>query len=115
MLLIIFLVVPTTLAHRMTEQYIPIGQSPGVSGKYSTIGVIQNYNPVTHAIMIKSDSGMVTYMMDEHTRIYVDRNQSKRTNLKGSYKDCTPGRRVEVMHRFDKEGIALWVKVAETN
>lgn len=109
------LILPAASAHRMTEQYIPIGQSPGVSGKYSTIGVIQDYNHETHAIVIKSEQGTMTYSMDERTSIYVDRNQSKRTNLKGSLSDCQPGRRVEIMHRFDEEGVALWVKVADNN
>lgn len=111
-IILALLVVPAAQAHRMTEQYIPIGQSPGISGKYSTIGVIEDYDPVTHAVRVRSDAGMVTYSMNEQTSIYIDRNASKRTNLKGSYSDCTPGRRVEIMHRFDQEGVALWVKVA---
>jgi len=28
----------------MTEQYIPIGQSPGLSGKYTVIGKLQSVN-----------------------------------------------------------------------
>lgn len=109
------IVVPAATAHRMTEQYIPIGMSPGVSGKYSTIGVIEDYDAASRAVVVKSNKGMVTYTMDKRTRIYIDRNQSKRTNLEGSYADCRPGRRVEIMHRFDDESVALWVKVANNN
>ena len=32
-------------AQKMTEQYIPIGQSPGLSGKYTVIGKLQSVNP----------------------------------------------------------------------
>ena len=32
-------------AQMVTEQYIPIGQSPGLSGKHTVIGKLQSVNP----------------------------------------------------------------------
>jgi len=109
------LLAPITSAHRMTEQYIPIGMSPGVSGKYSTRGVIQQMNHDARTITVRSDVGMVTYSLDDQTRIYIDRNKTKETNLMGSYADCVPGRRIEIMYRFDNEDMAQWIKVEGDN
>lgn len=107
-------------AHIGTERYIPIGQSPGISGKYSYIGEI-GAGPETmaaapgalHAMTVDRErGGDATVYMNEYTRIYIDRSKAGKTNLRGDYSDCRPGRRVEVKFRDnDPSQPAEWIKV----
>lgn len=48
---------PVIDAQQTTEQYVPIGQSPGVSGKYSYIGKIVEVDQVAHTITVQSERG----------------------------------------------------------
>ena len=35
---------PSAHGQRATEMYVPVGQSPGVSGKYTVVGKIETIN-----------------------------------------------------------------------
>lgn len=94
-----------------TERYIPIGKSPGVSDKYSYIGTITAVDMDAQTIEIDSNRGDVTIKMTDHTRIWLDRSDAKRTNAVGSYSDCQVGRKVEVMHIRGDEMVADWIKI----
>ncbi len=94
-----------------TERYIPIGQSPGISGKYSYIGEIVSVDAAAHTIVVASDRGRMSIQMTPDTKIWLDRSGMKQTNTIGSYADCEVGRRVEVMHVRDDESVAAWVKI----
>lgn len=103
-----------SLAHgqKATEQYIPIGQSPGVSHKLTYIGPIQNVDPRGRTITVVEPSGPRTVKITERTRIWLDRTKLKSTNLKGSFGDLQKGRRVEVKYADPAQRqIADWVKV----
>lgn len=100
---------------RETERYIPLGQSPGLSDKYTLIGVIEKFNVQEQTISVVGPSGTRTVKITNRTRIWLDRSKLKLTNLKGSSTDLKIGRRVEVMYEdYDRKEFAEWVKVQIT-
>ena len=104
------------LAHvhgqQMTEMYIPIGQSPGVSGKSSYIGELESVNAQTRTLAVAGPSGTQAVVLTDHTRIWVDRTQAKLPNYTGTLTDLQKGRKVEVKyHDADQKRVAEWVKV----
>ncbi len=104
--------ISSAIGHPATERYIPIGQSPGISGKYSYIGVIESADPASRVMMVKTADTAQPVQMNERTRIYLDRSGQRMTSLNGTYADCQPGRRVEVKFRDNDPGKpAEWVKV----
>ena len=98
-------------AQQTTEQFIPIGYSPGISDKYSFIGIIVDVDQETHTIVVDSNRGERAIKVMPMTRIWLDRSKSKRTNTVGSYNDCEVGRKVEVMHDHADESVADWIKI----
>jgi hypothetical protein len=102
-------------AHEMTERYIPVGRSPGLSGRYSVIGTVQAVNPRDQTVVIAGPTGTWTAKITERTKIWVDRSRLRLTNLKGTFADLRPGLAVEVKHVGHARGIssgpAEWIKV----
>jgi len=97
---------------RETEQYIPIGQSPGLSQKSTSIGEIAEVDPQAKTVTIADPAGRRTVKVTEKTRIWLDRTKLKQTNLTGSFADLKTGRRVEVKYDDPKRReVAEWVKV----
>jgi len=95
-----------------TELYIPIGQSPGLSQKYTSIGELAEVDPRAKTVTIADPAGRRTVKITEKTRIWLDRSKLKLTNLTGSFADLQQGRRVEV--KYDdpqRREVAEWVKV----
>jgi len=95
-----------------TELYIPIGQSPGLSQKYTSIGELAEVDPRAKSVTIADPAGRRTVKITEKTRIWLDRSKLKLTNLTGSFADLQKGRRVEV--KYDdpqRREVAEWVKV----
>jgi len=114
LLLFSLLVSPFALSQQTTEQYIPIGKSPGVSDKYSYIGVIVSLDREAHTIEVRSNRGARTIRVVAATRLWLDRSKAKRTNQKASYGDCEVGATVEVMYVHDQDGVADWIKIEAT-
>ncbi len=107
----------TSFAHgqKATEQYIPIGQSPGVSGKYTSLGSITDVNPLTRTITIADSAGPKTVQITDTTRIWLDRSKLKKSNTSGRFADLQKGRRVEAKYGYpDRRQFAEWVKVEIT-
>lgn len=103
---------PSAIGHPETERYIPIGQSPGISGKHSYIGEIKSADHESHSMVIATAEGDQTVGMSERTRIYIDRSGQRKSNLAGTYADCQPGRRIEVKFADnDPARPAEWIKV----
>lgn len=98
-------------AQLITERYIPIGESPGVSGKSSTIGTITEVNQGNRTVTVRGDTGTRTYKVTDKTYVWLDRSDWKMSNLNGSYRDCAVGRRVEIKHTVNDESAADWIKV----
>ena len=104
------LVVGVSHAHgqKQTERYIPLGQSPGLSGKATGIGLIEAVDAAARTITV----GGRTVAVTGATRIWLDRSRLKLTTLDGSFADLQRGRRVEVMPDAATPGAsALWIKV----
>jgi len=100
---------------QMTEMYIPIGQSPGVSGKSSLMGAIEWVNPQKHTLAVLGPSGIQEILLTDRTRIWLDRTQVRLPNQSGTLANLHKGLRVEVKFRdADQKRVADWIKVQVT-
>ena len=105
-----------TYAQKATEIFIPVGQSPGVSGSYSIIAKIDVVKSDDQTINISNSSGSYTVKIMEQTQIWLDRSKLKMTNKVGSFSDLKSNLTIEVRYT-DKErkGEAVWVKIQLEN
>jgi len=95
-----------------TERFIPIGQSPGVSQKHTSIGEIAEVDQQKQMVTIVEPAGRRTVKITEKTRIWLDRTKLKQTNLVGSFAELQKGRRIEIKYADpESRQIADWVKV----
>jgi hypothetical protein len=92
-----------------TERFIPIGRSPGLSGKVTTIGAIQALQG--RVLTLSSERGPQRIDITDRTVIWVDRSQQKLSNAPGGLADLKPGRRVEVKPDAKNKSAAEWIKV----
>ena len=99
----------TSMAQQTTEVYIPIDQSPGISGKASLVGSISSVDHESYSVTITVAGESKTVTMTPATRYYVIRTGGKKQNSTGSYEDCEVGRRMEAY--LDEDGNAVWVKI----
>ena len=104
--------IPPAHGQEATERYIPIGQSPGVSGKLTSIGEIADVDPRERTVTIVEPAGRRTVRITDKTRIWIDRSKLKLTSVTGSFGDLQKGRRVEAKYEdpADRQ-VADWVKV----
>src|SRR5712664_2929226 len=84
---------------QMTEMYIPIGQSPGVSGKSSLMVAIEAVNPQKHTLAVSGPSVIQEILLTDRTRIWLDRTQARLPNLIGTLANLHKGLKVEVKFR----------------
>lgn len=111
-MLLIAVGVSPVFGQEQTERYIPIGKSPGISGKYSYIGKITGVDAANHTISVRDDTGSRTINCPHGTRIWLDRSALKQTNITGSFADMQVGRTVEVKFRdYQRMDEADWIKV----
>ncbi|MGQ0656878.1 MAG: hypothetical protein ACT4NU_02110 [Chromatiales bacterium] len=95
-----------------TEQFIPMGQSPGVSGKTSVMGQIDSFDESSQVLTISATTGMQSITLTENTRIWRDRSEAKQSNQVGEPADLQQGRKVEVnVKESEGQRVAEWVKV----
>ena len=106
---------PAAFAHEMTERYIPVGQSPGLSGRYTVIGTLQSINTRDQTVAIAGPAGASSAKITQRTKIWVDRSKLGLTHLRGTLADLRPGLTVEVKHEGHARGVssgpAEWIKV----
>lgn len=102
------------LAQKESERFIPLGQSPGLSGESTLLGVIESFDPNTGNATIKLDKGgsQVICLLPK-TRLWLDRSETRQSNCKGDLPDLKPGRRIEAKAAAGDPGHAEWVKVQE--
>ena len=99
---------------RLTEQFIPVGQSPGISGVHSYIGEIEAVDVGKRTVTVKGPAGSRTIQVGQQTRIWLDRSQRRLTNVVGSMADLRPGRTAEVSYvDVETKDAAAWIKVVE--
>lgn len=104
----------SAFAQRSTEMYIPIGKSPGISGKQTTIGTISDVKQQDRVIACSNASGSMWAKISAKTRIWLDRSKAKLPNTPGTFADCAKGRTIEVKYVTNDRrdgGEADWVKV----
>src|SRR5688572_14788914 len=95
-----------------TEMFIPIGQSPGLSGKGSLIGTLESVDPGKRMVTISSPSGAQRVGITDRTLIWLDRSQQKQANHNGAINDLQKGRKVEVkLRKGEPKAVAEWIKV----
>ena len=102
---------------KATEIYIPIGKSPGLSGKYTVIGRIQSIDAGNGTVTVAGVSRTWTALISKETTIWLDRTLIRMTNRKGTMADCRPGVLVEMLYRDRRPragGVCTWVKVQVT-
>ncbi|MFQ5709039.1 MAG: hypothetical protein ACE5HO_16400 [bacterium] len=116
-LITLLLGLPYAYGQKATEIFIPIGESPGLSDKYTSIGKIEAVDAEQHSITISDPTGSYTVKLTERTKIWLDRSKLKLTNVKGAFEDLQKDSRVEVKYekneRKDRAN-ADWVKVQVT-
>ncbi|HEV8646820.1 MAG TPA: hypothetical protein VGR01_14770 [Burkholderiales bacterium] len=99
----------------MTEMYIPIGQSPGVSGRSSLVGAIESVNVQNQTLAVSGPSGIQAIVLTDRTRIWLDRTLARLPNQIGTLANLQKGLHVEVKLRdADQKRVAEWVKVQVT-
>ena len=97
---------------RATEQFIPLGHSPGLSGRYTYIGQIASADAQQRTISVSQTGGSHTVKITDATRIWLDRSKLRQTALRGSFGDLKKGEKVEIKYQGnDREQPADWVKV----
>ena len=99
-------------AQKETEVFIPIGKSPGVSGKYSMICKVEMVKVKDSIMSITQDSGVMNMKLTEQTKIYLDKSKLKLQNKKGVLADIKPGMTMEVKYVDNKPGNPVdWIKL----
>ncbi len=103
------------LAQRTTEQFIPVGQSPGVSTVLSYIGEIESMDQSAGTVVVAGPDGSMTFRMTDSTEVWLDRSGMQESNGVGSPADLAAGRRVEVKYQDpETREVAEWIKVVIT-
>lgn len=98
-------------AQQTTEKFIPIGMSPGVSGKSSFMGSIIAVNSTTKSFSMQTDGDSKTIGVTSTTRIWLDRSKSKKSNQDGEFGVLEAGKRVEVLVNSTDPATAAWIKI----
>ncbi len=104
------LIAAPAAAQRATEVYIPIGESPGVSGSKSIIGTITDIQYEQREMTISSGGETRTVRITPETRYYLDKSGDKEQSVTARLEDCREGRRIEAY--VDDGGNAVWIKIA---
>lgn len=103
-------------AQKSTEQFIPIGSSPGLSKKHTSIGTIESLNARDGMFTISEAGLRRAIRITARTRIWLDRSKLKLPNLDGGTGDLQPGRRIEVKYENAVlRQVADWIKVEAPN
>lgn len=105
----------SVLAEKSTELYIPIGQSPGLSGKYTVMGHIDQVNLQDQTLKMSGASGSYTVNLTKRTLIYLDRSKAGLTSTEGALADCKVGDTVEVKFEDNSRSKPVeWIKVQKS-
>ncbi len=108
---------PCVYAQKATEIFIPVGQSPGLSGKYTSIGKITAIDTANRTITVADSRGSYEVKITEQTQIWLDKSKLKATSQKGGFKDIRKGLLVEVKYQNNQrqvKGPAEWIKMQVT-
>ena len=105
----------TTYGQKATEIYIPVGKSPGLSGKYTTIGIVNSINAPDKTIIMSNSVGTYTIKIADETIVWLDNSQLKIKNVTGTFEAIEEGKLIEVKYKYNKpENTVEWLKVQMT-
>ena len=105
-----------SFSQKATEQFIPIGESPGLSGVTTYIGRIQGYDAASGTLTLNAGGAPQAVRITDDTNIWLDRSAWKLSNLEGDASDLQAGRRAEVSYVDPTvRDVASWVKVETGN
>jgi hypothetical protein len=113
-LLLGLVMISVAYGQKATEIYIPIGKSPGLSGKYSVIGEIASFNEDSKTLTIRHDGVEYSAKITEETKIWLDKSEIRQTNEVATPADCQAGRLCEIKYVYDGEtrtSKAEWIKI----
>lgn len=107
------------LAHgqKAAERFIPIGQSPGLSGTVTVIGNVETIDGQGRVITIAGPTETWTAEITDRTKIWLDRSKLRLPTKTGTFNDLEQGRTVEVKYHDEAErgrGRAEWIKIQLT-
>ena len=112
-------------AQMATEQYIPVGQSPGVSGVTAEIGVVTHVDNTAGIMTIDVGGEEHAFVMTRYTDVWLDRSDEGQPNMHVGYAGLEIGDVVEV-NRGDAVAasagvgdasplpLADWIKIDQT-
>ena len=98
MVLLLLATASAAHAHKATEIYIPIGRSPGLSGKVTVTGFIATVDDHTMVMSVKGADGGWRAVVTDRSKIYIDRSAQRRPNRYGTMDDCKPGHFCEIKY-----------------
>jgi len=98
-------------AQQTTEKFIPIGMSPGVSGKSSYQGSITAVDSAAKTFSMQTDGDNKIIGVAATTRIWLDRSKSRKSNLDGGFGALETGSTVEVLLDPGDPTKAVWIKI----
>jgi hypothetical protein len=99
-------------AQRTTERFIPLGQSPGLSGKVTLIGSVSAVDRGDGSLAVQSSAGSQRVKVTNATRLWLDRSGAQQPTQSATMADLRPGRRIEVKFTDDSDrSVADWIKI----
>jgi len=99
-------------AQRATERFIPLGESPGLSGTRTDMGVIVSADAQANTVTFGAGGEQHTVRLTPQTNIWIDRTRYGKPNLSGRFEDLMAGRAVEVRYADPTaRETAAWIKV----
>lgn len=111
-LVVLLIIFQNAFAQLSTEILIPLGQSPGLSGKYTALGTITSVNRQSKTLSMKDESRNYQVVVSDHTKVWLDRSRLKLSNTEASIADISEGMRVEVKYvKNEKNAAVEWIKV----
>ncbi len=125
-LMVLVLLATASAAHaqQATEIYIPIGRSPGLSGKVTVTGFIETVDDHTMVMSVNGADGRSRAVVTDRSKIYIDRSAQRRPNRYGTMDDCKPGHFCEIKYvsgdaaafrRRGEPGEIEWIKIRPDN
>lgn len=100
-----------TRAQKAAEQFIPIGQSPGLSGRATVIGTVEAVDAAARTMTVNAGATSYRCALTDRTRIWIDRSAQRLSATTGRLADLQKGRRVEVKFTDATRKTAEWIKV----
>lgn len=97
---------------RATEKFIPVGQSPGVSGAYAWLGEVVAFDGQARTVTVRNDQGSRTIRLTDTTSIWLDRSRLRQAPADGTPADLQAGRTVEIKYvNRQQPDAAEWIKI----